>query len=103
MKKNVWSMIEVCQTQDHLINNESMRKNYCNFITYFKSANKMEKNSTSSINIQKLWKSAMLQFKLENSGHELIFMDEFSISSRYNKHYTWSKVSEKRYVKIIIW
>ena len=43
----------------------------------------------------------MVQFKLENARYEvIIFMNEFSISSRYNKHYTWSKVSEKGYVKI---
>ena len=56
----------------------------------------MEKNSASSINIRKLWESAML----ENAGNELIFMDRFSMSSRYNKHYIWPKVSEKGYVEI---
>ena len=52
------------------------------------------------LSTSELRESAMLQFKLENAGYELIFMDEFSMSSRFNKHYTWSKVSEKGYIKI---
>ena len=60
----------------------------------------MEKNTTSGTNIRKLCESAALQIKMENKGIELIFIDEFSMNSKYNKLYTWSKIAEKGYVKV---
>ena len=83
--------------------------NYCNFnfwllkvnfISVFKSTSKKEKNSTSYFNIIKLWESTILQFKHENAEYEVMFMDGFSMNSRYNKHYTWSNVSDKGSIRI---
>ena len=42
----------------------------------------------------------MLQIKLEDAKVEQIFLDEFSVSSKYNKHKRWSKIGEKGFVKL---
>ena len=59
----------------------------------------MEINSDTSINKRKLFESAILQVKLESDGQELIYIDEFSLSSRYNNFYGWSKRGEQGYIK----
>ena len=42
----------------------------------------------------------MVQIKLEDVKVEQIFLDEFSVSSKYNKHKGWSKIGEKGFVKL---
>ena len=59
----------------------------------------MEINSDTYINKRKLFESAILQVKLESDGQELIYIDEFSLSSRYNNFYGWSKRGEQGYIK----
>ena len=51
-------------------------------------------------NIRKFHEAALVQLKLEEEGVEQVYIDEFSASSRYNKHYGWAKVGEKGYVKM---
>ena len=41
----------------------------------------------------------MVQIKLEDVKVEQIFLDELSVSSKYNKHKGWSKIGEKGFVK----
>ena len=45
--------------------------------------------------------SAMLQLTLENEGYELLFMDEFSLSSCYNNYYGWTEKGKKGYLSLI--
>ena len=42
----------------------------------------------------------MVQIKLEDAKVEQIFLDEFSVSSKYHKHKGWSKIGEKGFVKL---
>ena len=37
----------------------------------------------------------MLQFTLKSKGCELLFMDEFYLSSRYNNYYGWTEKGKK--------
>ena len=57
-------------------------------------------DTVSRENIRKFHEAAMLQLKLEEEGVEQVYIDKISASSRYNKHYGWAKVYEKRYVKM---
>ena len=43
----------------------------------------------------------ILQLILENEGYELLFMDEFSLSSRYNKYYGWAEKGKNGYLPLI--
>ena len=47
----------------------------------------MERNYDASINKRNLYESAILQVKLESAGQELIYIDEFSLNSKYNSYY----------------
>ena len=60
----------------------------------------MERNSDASINKRKLYESAILQVKLESAGRELIYIDEFSLNSKYNSYYGWTKRGGQGYIKI---
>ena len=42
----------------------------------------------------------MAQLKMQEKGVEQVYIDEFSASSRYNKHFGWAKVGEKGYIKM---
>ena len=64
----------------------------------FKRISTLEHNSVRPFNIRKFFESAILQIKLEENIFELIFIDEFSLSSKHNKLYGWSKVEQKGYV-----
>ena len=64
----------------------------------FKRISTLEHNSARPFNIRKFFESAILQIKLEENNFELIFIDEFSLSSKHNKLYGWSKVGQKGYV-----
>ena len=61
----------------------------------FKRISTLEHNSIKPFNIWKFFESAILKIKLEEKKIELIFIDAFSLSSRYNKLYCWSKVGQR--------
>ena len=54
-------------------------------------------NSVRPFNIRKYFESAILHEKLDEN-YELIFLDEFSLNSKHNKYYGWSKVEQKGYL-----
>ena len=58
----------------------------------------MKHNSIQPFNISKFFESDILQIKLEENNFELILIDKFSLSSKHNKLYGWSKVGQKGYV-----
>lgn len=66
----------------------------------FKSISTLARNSFTKDNIRKLYESVMLQTSLEALKYELVFIDEFSLSTRYNKHFSWAKKGQKGYTKI---
>ena len=53
----------------------------------FKKLNSLEHNSNSQLKVKKFMESSMLQLTLKNEGYELLFIDEFSLSYRYNNYY----------------
>ena len=57
-------------------------------------------NTVRTESIRKFHESAMVQLKMEEKGVEQVYTDEFSASSRYNKHFGWAKVEEKGYIKM---
>ena len=61
---------------------------------------KLEMNTVSTENIRKFHEAAMAQLKINEKGVEQVYIDEFSASSRYNKHFGWAKVGEKGYIKM---
>ena len=44
-------------------------------------------NTVRTENIRKSHEAAMAQMKMEEKGVEQVYIDEFSASSRYNKHF----------------
>ena len=64
----------------------------------FKKLSTVEGKTTQAQNIRKFYESALVQLKLEDIGYELIFIDEFSISSKYHSYLGWPKVGEKGYL-----
>ena len=57
----------------------------------------MQGRATQAQNIWKFYEWALVQLKLEDIGYEFIFIDEFSINSKYHNYLGWSKVGEKEY------
>ena len=66
-----------------------------------KRVSTIEHNSIKPINVRKFFESEILQVKLEENDYELIFIEEFSLSSKYHKHYGWSKIGEKGYLQTL--
>ena len=66
----------------------------------FKKLSKMERGSTLPMNQRKFFEASILQIRLETEGFEIIYFDEFSVSSRYNSFNGWSKRGEKGYVVV---
>ena len=64
----------------------------------FKRMSTIEHNSIKPINVRKFFTSAIIQVKKEENDYILIFIDEFSMSLKYHKHYGWSKIGEKGYL-----
>ena len=63
-----------------------------------KKLSTIEVKTTQAQNIRKFYESALVKLKLKDIGYELIFIDEFSISSKYHNYLGWSKVGEKGYL-----
>lgn len=66
----------------------------------FKKLSKIERRSTQTSSQRKFFEAAMLQLKFENEGYEIIYFDEFSVSSRYNSFNGWSKKGQKGYMVV---
>ena len=63
---------------------------------------KIEKANTKTYrttNVRLLWESMALQWELQYLGYELIFIDEFSWSSRNNNVYGWCRSDIKRRIE----
>ena len=97
----------VKQIRNHLVKSENMdsigdtsiKMIFKKKLWYsFKRMSTIEHNSIKPINVRKFFESAILQVKLEENDYELIFIDEFSMSSKYHKHYGWSKIGDKGYL-----
>ena len=93
--------------RNHLIHNENMSPISASSIKRilkkklgysFKRISTLEHNSIKPFNIRKFFESAILQIELEEKNIEIIFIGEFSLSSKHNKLYGWSKVGQKGYV-----
>ena len=67
----------------------------------FKELISLEHNSIYQLNVWKFMEFAMRLLALENQGYELLFMDEFSLSSRYNNYYGWTEKNKKGYLSLI--
>ena len=63
----------------------------------FKEYRTVEKKITQAHNILKFYESTLVQLRLEEMRYELIYIDEFSINSKYHSYFGWSKVEEKGY------
>ena len=80
----------------NLINSTSIKRILKDKLNYsFKRIFTLEHYSVRPFNIRKFFESAILQIKIGENNFELIFIDEFSLSSKHNKLYGWSKVGQK--------